>query len=308
MNPASGALDRARVLAPPAAPVLRPGPLLAGALTAAAAGCGLLTWSLRAFLARYDTLAYLLQEGHSVEMTRIRFLLLIAGLALAAAGSVALISWRTALGLVGGGLLLAGVLARSLVRVYLAPGVGLEESLIYRLRGFSAVGVLGGLFLLFLSLIPVLLDRPVCSLERILADRARRGVERLRAASSLRRRVAVGMLAFFLATAVALLVLQNFPNSSDESSYLTQARIFASGRLWVDAPPRPEFFRARSFVMDEGRGRFFAKAFPGWAALLSLGVMSGVPWAVNPFLSAVTLILAGWAGGSLLKRDGELAV
>src|SRR5207247_2605674 len=82
----------------------------------------------------------------------------------------------------------------------------------------------------------------------------------------------------------------------DENSYLTQARIFADGRLWVQAPPHPEFFRARSFIMDDTRGRFFAKAFPGWAAILSLGVRLRVPWAVTPLLSAATLVLAGWAG------------
>lgn len=309
MNPVSRALDQARVPASPHAPVLQPGPILAGALGAGAAAFGLFAWNLRTLLGRFDTLDYLLLEGHSVEMARIRLLLLIAGLALATVGTVALISWRTSLALAGGGLLLAGLLAGPLVRVYLAPEAGLEESLIYRLRGFSAIGVVGGSFLFFLSLLPALLDRPAGSWERIASDRVRRGLESLRAVPPFHRRAILGFLAFLMAVAVGVLVLQDFPNSSDENSYLTQARIFASGRLWEDAPPRPEFFRARSFVMDEGRGRFFAKAFPGWSAILSLGVRAGVPWAVNPLLSALTLILAGWAGGRLLKnRYGELAV
>jgi hypothetical protein len=308
MSPPTRSLEHAGVPASPAEPVLRLGRMLAGVMAAGAAACGLLAWNLNAFLGRYDTLSYLLQEVHFIEMTRIRLMLLIAGLALAAVGTVALISWRTSLALAGGSLLLAGLLAGPLVRAYLAPEAGLEESLVYRLRGFSAIGVIGGSFLLFLSLIPVLLDRPAGSWERIVSDRVGRAMERLQAVPPIRRRIVLGTLAFIIATAVGFLVLQNFPNSSDENSYLTQARIFAAGKLWVGAPPRPEFFRARSFVMDEEGGRFFAKAFPGWAAILSLGVRAGAPWAVNPLLSAMTLILAGWAGGRLLNRYGELAV
>jgi hypothetical protein len=39
-----------------------------------------------------------------------------------------------------------------------------------------------------------------------------------------------------------------------------------------------------------------------------VGVVAGAPWVVNPLLSAATLILAGWAGGRLLGRHGDLAV
>jgi hypothetical protein len=301
-------LEHARLPGPATGPVLRLGSALAGALVAGAGVCGLLAWNLRGFLGRYDTLGYLLQEVHSDEMARIRSLLLVTGLALTALGAVALFAWRLSLALSGAGLLLAGITAGPLVRAWLSPAAGLEESMLYRLRGFSAIGVLGGSFLLFLSLIPAILDRPASSLERRISDRVRRGVRFLQGAPAWRRRMALGLLALVLASGVGLLVLQDFPNSSDENSYLTQARIFASGRLWVDAPPLPDHFRARSFIMDEGRGRFFAKAFPGWAAILSLGVRAGVPWVVNPLLSALTLVLAGWAGGRLLPRHGEWAV
>src|SRR3989454_1562671 len=308
MSQATRSLDHAGLPVTEVGSVLQIGQVLAGALAAGATALGLITWDLKALVGRYDTLGYLLQEAHSGEMARLRSSLLIAALMLLTVGVVALISWRTALSLVGGGLLLAGVLAGPLARAYLAPEGGLEESLIYRLRAFAAIGTIGGLFLLFLSMIPSLLERPASRWERILWDRVWRAVEILQAMPSMRRRIALGVLAFLLATTVGFLVLQDFPNSSDENSYLTQARIFTAGKLSVEAPPRPEFFRARSFIMDDARGRFFAKAFPGWAAILSLGVRAGVPWAVNPLLSAAALILAGWAGGRLLGRYGELAV
>ncbi len=308
MSQVTRSLNRADLPAAQAGPALRTGHVLAGALAAGAGALGLIGWYLKDLVGRYDTLEYLLLENQAVEMARLRGSFLIAALMLAAVAVVALVAWRTSLALVGGGLLLAGVQAGPLVRANLAPEGGLEESLVYRLRGFSAVGVIGGLFLLSLSLLPSLLERPAGRWERILSDRVRHMVGRVQATPFLRRQIAVGVIAFLLATAVGFLILQDFPNSSDENSYLTQARIFAAGKLWVGAPPRSEFFRARSFIMDDVRGRFFAKAFPGWAAILSLGVRAGVPWAVNPLLSAASLILAGWAGSRLLGRHGELAV
>jgi len=301
-------LDPARLPVAQAVSAPRGGRALAGALAAAAGASGLLAWNLKMLLGRYDTLVYLLQDDHAVEMVRLRAALLMAAVALTAVAAVALVSWRASLSLVGAGLFAAGLLAGPLARAYLAPQGGLEESLIYRLRGFSAIGFIGGLFLLFLSLVPSILERPAGASEKAVSARVRRGIEILQRASTWRRRLALGAFAFLTASAVGLLVLQDFPNSSDENSYLTQARIFADGRLWIQAPPHPEFFLARSFIMDDAHGRFFAKAFPGWAAILSLGVLARVPWAVNPLLSAATLILAGWAGGRLLGRHGELAV
>lgn len=301
-------LEQARVPGPATGSILRLGPALAGALAAGAAACGLLAWNLTAFIGRYDTLAFLLQDNHSAERAGLRSLLLATGAALIAFGAVALFSWRLSLGLSGGALLLAGMTAGPLVGAWMAPAEGLEESLLYRLRGFSAIGVLGGAFLVFLSLVPAILDRPASGLETGISDRVRRAVRFLQGEPAARRRIALGVVAFVLASGVGLLVLQDFPNSSDENSYVTQARIFATGRLWVDSPPSPDHFRARSFILDEARGRFFAKAFPGWAAILSLGVKAGAPWAVNPLLSALALVLSGWAGGRLLQRNGEWAV
>jgi hypothetical protein len=297
-----------RLAARRAAPGLRPGQVLAGALATVAAVCGLLAWNLEAVVGRYDTLAYLLEQAHTGEMTRLRGLFLIASSSLMALAVLAVFTWRLSLALAGGGLLLAGCLAGPLVGAYLAPAAGLEESLIYRLRGFSAIAVIGGCFLIFLAFVPALLDRAESRRGTVVWGRIRARVERLLSTPSWRGRVALGILAFALAAGVRILVLQDFPNSSDENSYLTQARIFAAGKLWVDAPAHPEFFRARSFVMDVERARFFAKAFPGWAAILSLGVRAGHPGAVNPLLSALTLILAGWLGRRSSGRYGEMAV
>jgi hypothetical protein len=308
MSQATRLVSHASLPVAHAAPALRGDRALAGSLAAGAALLGLIAWNLRALVGRFETLGYLLQETHTVEMARLRLALVIGTLALLFVAGAAFASRRAALFLLGSGLLVAGALAGPLARAYLAPEGGLEESLIYRLRGLSAIGVIGGLLVLFLSSLPRLLELPPGAFEISLSARVRRGIERFEAASPIRRRIAVAALAFVLAIAVGLVVLQDFPNSSDENSYLTQARIFATGKLWVAAPSHPDFFRARSFIMDDARGRFFAKAFPGWAAILSLGVRVRAPWVVNPLLSAALLVLAGWAGGRLLGRYGEAAV
>jgi hypothetical protein len=300
-------LDQASLVAA-GARARRPASMLGAALFAGAAGCGLIAWNLESLLSRYDTLSYLLRPTESAALLRLRLLLLAAALGWAVLGAVALFSWRVSLALLGSGLLLSGVLAGPLARVWLAPATGLQESLIYRVRGFAAIGIIGGAYLLFLSWLPGLLDRPAGRWERGVAGLLRGGLERLRSTSPVPPRIVIGILAFIIAAAIGLVILQDFPNSSDEYSYLAQARIFAAGRLWVETPPHPEFFLARSFVMDPESGRLFAKAFPGWAAILSLGVRAGIPWAVNPLLSAVTLILAGWVGRRLLGRGGEAAM
>src|SRR5438093_7002830 len=159
MSQATRSLDHAGLPVTEVGSVLRIGQVLAGALAAGATALGLIAWDLKALVGRYDTLGYLLQEAHSGEMARLRSSLLIAALMLLTFGVVALINWRTSLSLVGGGLLLSGVLAGPLARAYLAPEGGLEESLIYRLRGFAAIGTFGCLFLLFLWMLASLPER-----------------------------------------------------------------------------------------------------------------------------------------------------
>jgi hypothetical protein len=87
---------------------------------------------------------------------------------------------------------------------------------------------------------------------------------------------------------VARYSLDAVPHIADEAAYLFQAKIFAGGRLWAAAPDFPEFFAAEHIVMQDGR--WFAKYPPLFPLLLSLGVLAGFPWMVNPVIGAVS----GW--------------
>ena len=109
----------------------------------------------------------------------------------------------------------------------------------------------------------------------------------------------------FLATFTALsFVARSFldgvPHIADESVYLFQAKIFASGHLWAPAPAHPEFFAFEHMILDNGR--WFGKYPPLFPLLLSLGVRAGIPWAINPLVGAfsgfVLFLLAKEISGS----------
>ncbi len=89
---------------------------------------------------------------------------------------------------------------------------------------------------------------------------------------------------------VAYFVLEVFPNSSDEYSYIFQARTLVSGKLWEPAPNLPDAFHFNHIAIKDGIriGRFP----PGWPLVMGLGLSLGLPvWLINPLLGALTLIL-----------------
>ena len=90
-------------------------------------------------------------------------------------------------------------------------------------------------------------------------------------------------------------LIQQFPNSGDEASYLFQAKLFSRNQLYTEdalydqANPLNKYVQADAIV-DVG-GRRFSKYDPGWAALLSLGARLRAEWLVAPLLGALTVFL-----------------
>lgn len=96
------------------------------------------------------------------------------------------------------------------------------------------------------------------------------------------------------------------PHLVDTIAQLFQARIFAAGELTAPAPTELEFFGASHLVQHEGR--WFSQYPPGHPGLLTLGLLLGVPWLVNPLLAAATLALVYAIGRRLLgEGSGRLA-
>jgi len=88
---------------------------------------------------------------------------------------------------------------------------------------------------------------------------------------------------------LSLVVYEGVPHVPDEIVYLLQARYFAAGMLQLPAPPVPAAFDVDLIYYDAERS--FSPLPPGWPAILSIGVRLGVPWLVNPVLSALAVLL-----------------
>jgi len=107
-----------------------------------------------------------------------------------------------------------------------------------------------------------------------------------------------------LAIAVTWGVFEAMPHLEDEHTYLFQAKLFASGRVTVDAPLNPCSFYIPHVINTAGKR--FSKDFPGYPLVLSLGVLIGQPWVVNAFAAVVTLMGVYLFGRDIFDHDTGL--
>jgi hypothetical protein len=92
---------------------------------------------------------------------------------------------------------------------------------------------------------------------------------------------ALGVPCLLATLCISYLVLGPFPHVPDSYSYLFQAKLMAAGRITTSTELN-EFFEVPWNVIREGR--VFSHYPPGWPALLAVGVLAGVPAAVNPVI------------------------
>ena len=102
--------------------------------------------------------------------------------------------------------------------------------------------------------------------------------------------IALSVVTLIVLLLIATFVLQQFPNSGDEYSYLFQAHTFASGRLWNELPPLERFFTLNWIVEKDGK---WVSLYPlGWPGLLTLGSLLGLPeWMINPILASLSIVV-----------------
>ena len=91
---------------------------------------------------------------------------------------------------------------------------------------------------------------------------------------------------FAIPLAIRYLLLHEAPLTDDESAYRFAAELLARGRLWVPSPEMKIFFDQNFMIND---GRLYPVYFLGWPALMVPGVWIGMPGAINPLLSALTV-------------------
>lgn len=108
------------------------------------------------------------------------------------------------------------------------------------------------------------------------------GLDRFAATVSLSVVVLSGLLSYF--------VYQAHPHIPDEAQYVFQAKYMAAGQLSVSPPAVPEAFSMYMVpYLEDHWYSIFPPAFP---VVLSLGVLAGAVWLVNPLLAGLCILLA----------------
>lgn len=108
--------------------------------------------------------------------------------------------------------------------------------------------------------------------------------------------------------ALAWAIFRGYPYVVDSSCQWVQAKLLATGRLYVPAPELPDFFRTQAMVVADGR--WYSQYLPGHVAILALAerLAPGAAWLVNPLAGGGSIWLTAWLGGRLYdRRTGLLA-
>jgi hypothetical protein len=105
--------------------------------------------------------------------------------------------------------------------------------------------------------------------------------------------VGTALFVFVICNLVSWFVFHHIPHIQDTVAQVFQARLFAHGRLFLSSPPYPEFFDSKHVLNN---GRWFCQYPPGHPAILTLGVLTGMPWLVNPVMGTLTVVVIYYLG------------
>ncbi len=107
----------------------------------------------------------------------------------------------------------------------------------------------------------------------------------------------VAAATFIGLSAAMLAVTKNHALAGDEALALFQSRVFAAGRLTGQFPLDlffhviPGQYQGRWLIASETTGAVASIYWPGFALLLAPFQLLGVPWACNPLLASLSLVL-----------------
>ncbi|MEO0079385.1 MAG: glycosyltransferase family 39 protein [candidate division WOR-3 bacterium] len=104
---------------------------------------------------------------------------------------------------------------------------------------------------------------------------------------------------------ISYFVFEHLPHIQDSIAQLFQARVFASGRLFLPSPNFPDFFDYTHIINN---GRWYSQ-YPFLHSLILVpGVLIGMPWLINPLLGSLAIVTLYLLGRELFdERTGRLA-
>ncbi|MGA8049373.1 MAG: hypothetical protein WCA09_04250, partial [Burkholderiales bacterium] len=109
----------------------------------------------------------------------------------------------------------------------------------------------------------------------------------------------IAAVTFVLLCLGSLYVEHNHPLAQDEYAALFQSRVFAAGKLTGQFPPdlvghliAPMYFNRFLYSSFE-TGQVASAYWPGFALLLTPFSLAHVPWACNPLIASLALVLMG---------------
>ncbi len=116
----------------------------------------------------------------------------------------------------------------------------------------------------------------------------------------------IALAIFAITIWLAVDVLERVPHVQDSITFLFQSQTLAGGALWAPPPAEPEAFKQEFLtVWDQ---KWFGQYPPGYPMVLAVGVLSGAPWLINPWLAVLSSVLLIKLGTLLYRpSSGMLA-
>ncbi|MFC2160079.1 ArnT family glycosyltransferase [Acidobacteriota bacterium] len=110
---------------------------------------------------------------------------------------------------------------------------------------------------------------------------------------------------FLFTNLISYFIFNHTPHINDEVSYLFQAKIFKSGRLFAPSPAAKNFF---NFPHVINNGQWYSHYPPAYPIILLFGLLIGAPWIINPLLAALSIVFFYLLGKEVFsKQVGILA-
>ena len=117
-------------------------------------------------------------------------------------------------------------------------------------------------------------------------------------------------LTFVLLCLGTVYLAHGHPMTQDDNAALFQSRVFASGHLTGQFPQDllerliPQIYRNRFLYASDQTGAVASVYWPGFALLLAPFTFVGAPWACNPLLASLALVLMGRLAARITGDSG----